>query len=88
MISIELYFILFGLGVISYFFFIYTTYQYAKSQGYNPSFPGFTWGEFSKFLKFCSKTHKEENDTKLKWYLWSIYFSFFLCTVSMLLFCL
>jgi uncharacterized membrane protein YiaA len=73
---------LFGIGLLVFYFLIYKTNQYIKSQGYKPTVP---FPELFKFLSDCSRIQKETNDQHLKLLVIAINSVFALCTIVLLI---
>lgn len=76
--------IMFAVGGINYFFFIYKAYKHSNNKGYNPTFPIGLREDYSKFLKECSTNYKKHEDSKLKKYYILLHASFTFCVVIIL----
>ena len=74
-------FLLFVIGTIVFYFLIFNTFKYTKSQGYKIVHP---FPELFKFLHLCSKIEKETNDNNLKFLLFSINIIFCFCVIVFL----
>jgi len=72
------FFALFGVGAVSYYIFIFKMYSYVKKLGLVSSFP-FTTLDYFKFLRLCSKLHKELKDNRLKFYVYTTNTAFVFC---------
>ena len=74
--------LIFGIGLLVFYFLIYKTNQYVKSQGHKPTVP---FPELFKFLSDCSRIQKETNDHRLRQMIIGINSTFALCVVVLLI---